>query len=57
MQKPDTYEVIREYDNQYGLEELVRRIIRCHIEDSHEEIARSKFPEYTAQDSSEPLIG
>lgn len=57
MQKPDTYEVIREYDNQYGLEELVRRIIRCHIEDSHEEIARSKFTEYTAQGSSEPLIG
>lgn len=57
MRKPDTYEVIREYDNQYGLEELVRRIIRCHIEDSREEIAGLKFPEYAAESCSGPLIG
>lgn len=57
MRKPDTYEVIREYDNQYGLEELVRRIIRCHIEDSREEIAGLKFPEYAAEGCSGPLIG
>lgn len=31
MLQRNTYKVIREYDNRYELEELLRRIIRHHI--------------------------
>lgn len=33
MLQHNTYKVIREYDNRYGLEELLRRIIRHHIKE------------------------
>lgn len=57
MRRPDKYEVVREYDNHYGLEELVRRIVRCHLEDGCGENAEPKLPEYTAARGSEPLLG
>lgn len=57
MRKPDAYKVIREYDNQYGLEELVRRIVRCHLTDGRWERAGAKFSECTSVRGSELLIG
>lgn len=51
MQKPDTYKVIREYGNQYGPEELMRRIIRCHlVECNYAERAGAQFPESKKDD-------
>ena len=35
MKEPSTYKVVREYGDQYGLEELMRRIIRCHLGESN----------------------
>lgn len=35
MLQQNTYKVIREYDNRYELEELLRRIIRHHIKEIH----------------------
>lgn len=35
MLQHNTYKVIREYDNRYELEELLRRIIRHHIKEIH----------------------
>lgn len=35
MLQHNTYKVIREYNNRYELEELLRRIIRHHIKEIH----------------------
>ena len=35
MLQHNTYKVIREYDNRYGLEELLRRIIRHHVKEGY----------------------
>lgn len=57
MLKPNTYKVIREYDNRYGLDELIRRMIRCHLEEPGEENTGLKFPERAADKCNERLTG
>lgn len=58
MKKPDTYKVIREYGNRYGLEELMRRIVRCHLgESDYAERAGAQFPESRTDDYGVQLTG
>ncbi|MCM1234449.1 MAG: hypothetical protein NC489_30480 [Ruminococcus flavefaciens] len=55
MLKPDTYKIIREYKNQYGLDELIRRIIRCHLDEFGGERTGLKFPERIVDNPNEQL--
>ena len=57
MLKPNKYKIIREYGNQYGLEDLVRRIIRCHLDEFCKESTGLKFPECVADNCDERLTG
>ena len=44
MIKSNKYKVIREYGNKYELEELVKRIIRYHLDEFYMESTDLKFP-------------
>ena len=57
MLKPNKYKIIREYGNQYELKELVRRIIRCHLDEFYKESTDLKFPECVADNCDERLTG
>ena len=57
MLKSDKFKIVREYGNQYELKELVRRIIRCHLDDFYEESTDLKFPECMADNCDERLTG
>lgn len=47
MQEKRSYQVIREYKRQYTPEELVRRIIRCHVEECPFYEAKTECTEHT----------
>lgn len=57
MRKSNTYKVIREYDNRYELEDLIRRIIRCHLEDVSEGNTGLKFSGCDRDRCNERLTG
>ena len=57
MQKSNTYKVIREYDNRYELEDLIRRIIRCHLEEFSEGNMGLQFPGCGKDRCNERLTG
>lgn len=57
MLESNKYKVIREYGNQYELEELVRRIIRCHLDEFCNESTGLKFPERMVDNCDEQLTG
>ena len=57
MLKPNKYKIIREYGNKYELKELVRRIIRCHLDEFCKESTDLKFPECVADNCDEQLTG
>ena len=57
MRKSNTYKVIREYDNRYELEDLIRRIIRCHLEEFSEKNMDLTFPRRDKDHCNERLTG
>lgn len=57
MLKPNKFKVIREYGNKYELEELVRRIIRCHLDEFCMESTDLTFPECMVDNFDERLTG
>lgn len=57
MLQDKKYEIIREYGNLYGLEELVRRIIRRHIRDNSPRKAMPECPRQGVNDYAEQFGG
>ncbi len=53
MQEKCSYQIIREYKGQYTPEELVRRIIRCHVKESPFYDAKAEWEEHTINNETQ----
>lgn len=53
MQGKRSYQVIREYKRQYTQEELVRRIIRCHVKEFPFHDAKAEWEEHTINNETQ----
>lgn len=53
MQEKRSYQIIREYKGQYTPEELVRRMIRCHVKEYPCKDAKAECTEHTINNETQ----